>query len=87
VDIDQGTEVAVQAEEHQPVMQWELRNPGRSDRSVRIQVGTLADGGWYVRHQGFGSRRFGGKKAAWRAGGAHDAGQVAKVTAAVGGRV
>ncbi len=67
MDIDQGTEVALEAEDHQPVMQWELKDPGSEEGAVHIQVGTLANGGWYVRHRGFGSRRFVDKKAAWRA--------------------
>src|SRR5207248_11598539 len=32
-----------------------------------IQVGTFASGGWYVRHNGFGARRFEDKQVAWQA--------------------
>jgi WD40 repeat protein len=67
MDIDRGSEVALDATDHQPVMQWELTDRGQYDGAVHIQVGTLASGGWYVRHRGFGNRRFGDKAAAWRA--------------------
>lgn len=66
VEIDRGTMIDLENEAHQPVAQWELRDHGPLDMAVRIQVGTV-DGGWYVRHQGFGSRRFADKAAAWQA--------------------
>ncbi|QXJ26785.1 WD40 repeat domain-containing protein [Actinomadura graeca] len=37
------------------------------DGPVNVQVGTLSDGRWYVRHMGFGTRAFDGKQAAWDA--------------------
>jgi WD40 repeat protein len=67
VDVDRGTEVTLEAADHQPVMQWQLTNSNKRDGVVHIQVGTLTSGGWYVRHRGFGSRRFADKAAAWRA--------------------
>jgi WD40 repeat protein len=67
VDVDRGAEVALEAAGHQPVMQWQLTNSDTRDGVVHLQVGTLASGGWYVRHRGFGSRRFADKAAAWRA--------------------
>jgi hypothetical protein len=65
VDIDTGTGGALEADAHQPVMQWVLENP--RDGAVHIQVGTLADGGWYVLHRGFGTRKFADKGTAWQA--------------------
>lgn len=50
----------------QAVMQWELVAAGSRDWA-HIQVGTLARGGWYVDHTGFGTRRFADKEAAWAA--------------------
>jgi WD40 repeat protein len=67
VDVDRGAEVALEATDHQPVMQWQLTNSNTRDGLVHLQVGTLASGGWYVRHRGLGSRRFADKAAAWRA--------------------
>ncbi|WFE61718.1 hypothetical protein [Micromonospora sp. WMMD712] len=64
--MDQGTVIDLEHEAHEPVAQWELREHGPVDMVVRIQVGTV-DGGWYVRHQGFGDRRFADKTAAWQA--------------------
>lgn len=56
-------------------MQWELVTAGSSDWA-HIQVGTLARGGWYVDHTGFGARRFDDKRSAWaavrRLAGQHD---------------
>ncbi|WP_229402337.1 WD40 repeat domain-containing protein [Micromonospora okii] len=49
------------------VMQWAARLPGAAARSVHIQVGTVAGGGWYVRHRGFGLREYADRHAAWRA--------------------
>jgi hypothetical protein len=66
VEIDRGTMIDLENEAHHPVAQWELRDHGPLDMAVRIQVGTV-DGGWYVRHQGFGDRRFADKAAAWQA--------------------
>jgi hypothetical protein len=67
VESDPGRKVVLEAERHQAVMQWTLTDAGPLDGPVHIQVGTLADDGWYVRHTGFGARRFDGKNAAWRA--------------------
>ncbi|UWZ58526.1 WD40 repeat domain-containing protein [Dactylosporangium aurantiacum] len=64
--IDGGAMIDLENEAHEPVAQWQLRDHGPLDMAVRIQVGTVA-GGWYVRHQGFGGRRFGDKTAAWQA--------------------
>jgi WD40 repeat protein len=50
-------------------MQWVLR-PAASAFGVRaanIQVGTLAGGGWYVLHSGFGIRLFADKQESWYA--------------------
>lgn len=67
MDIDRGTEVALGAEDYQPIMQWRLKGGGPWDGVVYLQVGAFPGGGWYVRHRGFGSRRFGDKASAWRA--------------------
>lgn len=52
-------------------MRWNLnggqeRTPRHAD-FAHIAVGTLTDGGWYVDHTGFGTRRFTDKHAAWAA--------------------
>ncbi|WP_242910744.1 WD40 repeat domain-containing protein [Actinomadura terrae] len=57
----------VLGEDHFPAMQWVLRDHGSFDGPVHIQVGELESGGWYVRHQGFGVRRFPDRRAARRA--------------------
>jgi WD40 repeat protein len=67
VEVDQGAPIVLDAEQHQAVMQWELRDSRPLDGPVHIQVGTLASGGWYVDHVGFGTRQFRDKQAAWQA--------------------
>lgn len=59
--------------EHGCVMRWNLQglcdaesDPRRAEFAY-LSVGTLADGGWYVDHTGFGTRRFADKHAAWAA--------------------
>ncbi|MFI9644305.1 hypothetical protein ACIG87_30360 [Micromonospora sp. NPDC051925] len=47
-------------------MWWELKDTSEADPTF-IAVGTLAGGGWYVRHTRYGSRRFAGKESAWAA--------------------
>ncbi|MDG4830593.1 hypothetical protein O7627_14960 [Solwaraspora sp. WMMD1047] len=64
--MDRGTMIDLENEVHGAVAQWELREHGPVEMVVRIQVGTV-NGGWYVRHQGFGDRRFADKTAAWQA--------------------
>ncbi|MFF3868038.1 WD40 repeat domain-containing protein [Micromonospora sp. NPDC001898] len=49
------------------VMQWAVDEPAAVSSTVHLQVGTVAGGGWYVRHRGFGLREFGDRHAAWRA--------------------
>ncbi|MEV4095015.1 WD40 repeat domain-containing protein [Streptosporangium saharense] len=67
MEIDPCAEVALDAERYRAVMQWALKDHDPLDGSAHIQVGTLAGEGWYVRHLGFGGRRFGDKQAAWNA--------------------
>lgn len=64
MDVDPGEPIDLLAVRRQAVMQWELVSAGPEDWA-HIQVGTLAAGGWYVDHTGFGTRRFGTKQAAW----------------------
>ncbi|MGI5239763.1 WD40 repeat domain-containing protein [Dactylosporangium sp. CA-139066] len=66
MEVDRDTAIDLEHEAHDPVAQWELREHGPLDMAVQIQVGTVGDG-WYVRHLGFGDRRFPGKTAAWQA--------------------
>jgi hypothetical protein len=66
VEVDAGEPVDLTAVRRQAVMQWELVAAGSRDWA-HIQVGTLARGGWYVDHTGFGTRRFADKEAAWAA--------------------
>lgn len=77
MEMVRGTMIDLENDAHEPVAQWELREHHPLDVVVRIQVG-MVDGGWYVRHQGFGDRRFADKTAAWQAVrrlmGQHDAG-------------
>ncbi|MBB5866653.1 WD40 repeat protein [Allocatelliglobosispora scoriae] len=65
--IDPGVEIAMGDTTHRPAMQWRLQTSPRPATTVHIQVGSLDDGGWYVRHTGFGDRRFADKAAAWLA--------------------
>jgi WD40 repeat protein len=67
VEIDHGQPVSLERERHEAIAQWELKDSGPLDGAVHIQVGTLASGGWYVNHMGFGVRRFTDKQAAWDA--------------------
>ncbi|HEY1574663.1 MAG TPA: hypothetical protein VGG05_25255 [Pseudonocardiaceae bacterium] len=75
MDVDPGAPIDLLAVRRQAVMQWELVAAGTDDWA-HIQVGTLAPGGWYVDHTGFGTRRFATKQAAWaavrRLAGRHD---------------
>ena len=75
MDVDPGEPIDLLAVRRHAVMQWELVATG-SDDWAHIQVGTLAQGGWYVDHTGFGTRRFGTRQAAWaavrRIAGRHD---------------
>jgi WD40 repeat protein len=66
VPIDPGVEVTLEGCQHEAVMQWKLTRSGPMDGSPHIQVGTLTGGEWYVRHMGFGSRRFRDKQSAWQ---------------------
>ena len=66
MEVDPGEPVDLLAVRRQAVVQWELV-PTEAGDWADIQVGTLADGGWYVDHTGFGTRRFGDKRAAWAA--------------------
>ncbi|WP_218004916.1 WD40 repeat domain-containing protein [Actinomadura macra] len=60
-------DIALEDGLYRPVMQWELKDSGAMDGAVNIQVGTLSDGRWYVRHMAFGTRSFDGRQAAWDA--------------------
>jgi hypothetical protein len=66
MDVDPGEPIDLLTVRRQAVMQWELVSAGTDDWA-HIQVGTLARGGWYVDHTGFGTRRFSSKQAAWAA--------------------
>ncbi len=58
-------------ESPQCVMRWNLQDPHDPESNplraefAHISVGTLADGGWYVDHTGFGTRWFADKHNAW----------------------
>lgn len=75
MDVDPGEPIDLLTVRRHAVMQWELVATG-SDDWAHIQVGTLDQGGWYVDHTGFGTRRFGARQAAWaavrRIAGRHD---------------
>jgi hypothetical protein len=64
MDVDPGEPIDLLTVHRAAVMQWELVSAGSQDWA-HIQVGTLARGGWYVDHTGFGTRRFDTKQAAW----------------------
>lgn len=66
MDVDPGEPIDLPAVRRQAVMQWQLVAADAPDWA-HIQVGTLAAGGWYVDHTGFGTRRFTTKQAAWAA--------------------
>lgn len=61
MEVDWSADTALEDEPHQAVTQWELKDFGPLDGAAHIQVGMLADGGWYVRHIAFGTRRFEGE--------------------------
>ena|SRR2546421_8126453 len=64
---DSGQPIVLRDTEHACVMRWNLLAHIPQRDMAHIAVGTLADGGWYVDHTGFGTRRFTGRHAAWAA--------------------
>jgi WD40 repeat protein len=64
---DPERSIDLDTEQFEARAQWVLTESGPFDARVHIQVGTLASGGWYVRHPGFGTHGFEDKQAAWDA--------------------